>query len=540
MSVKARANYFAPLSIDVDVDDEDVMDQMSMQEEEFAKIDDMLNVMGIGTSKDMAKISSSQFLQLVAGVELKDSPTLPEEQYGRKLFKNTQAMFTHDWGNVLKAVVKVNYPLSRFIDMRGEEMKNLNSQIAGAEMSAPNEPKLEFFNISAKVKISTYNKMVASERANATGTRTRDQADTELKIDEAAHAEIKEEFEAAYVEKYTQYNSELETYNVQLALKKSLGAKLERTAVLSAIVEGLRNAANAITSKLKSAAGLHDKVKQKLSARVVLESTDEMIDNPFDNNNLSGMMQLLQSAYFTATLVHFNADFQRVLGTSVSKEDATKNPMKAITLVEKNMATWTTMNYWEYMTPDVFWTNLVLRALPAGEFQSKCVEHVVSYITQKEAGDGRDDKSRTTARTAKSMPIFDNLRAFIQRQEDSGRHKSSSQVSTTPQQPQLQQQQPTYSHYGASKPKGNVEHAYAAVAEPFTTQVGRDKEVKCKDVNNGLELPYTATTEACPQCCGRTGQFHRPKCYCGHCRKCMLFGHKMEQCKQDPSSYKKA
>lgn len=513
-----------------------LMEDMRMQDEEFARVEDLLKSVGEGMSKEMVRVSANQFIELVKGVELKDSPTLPEEQYGRKLCKNLEAMFQHDWGNVLRAVVKANYPLSRFIDRRSVEIAGFTSKIDDVDMAAPSEPKKEYFTSCANVEKSAYTKAKAAERQGATSRTTRDLSIAEELADEAALREIDDKYEEEYVVLYRKFMREHEVYKSQQVAKKNLKAQLERTVVLSTVVEGLRAAANSITMKLKSAAGLHERVKQKLSSRVVLMNTGEIIDNPLENNNLSGMMQTLTTLYFTATLVHFNADLQRTLSASISKEDVTRNPMKAVTLVERNIATWTTMNYWAFMTPDIFWTNMLLRAMPVSEFQAKCVEHVVSYITEKDSGDGKDEKSVKSVRNSKSMPVYNDLRDFIQRQEDSGRHKPAVVHNPTP---TSTGPNPSSQFAAAGNRRGNVEHAHAAVTELFTTTVGREKEIKCKDVTNGKEFPYTATVEVCASCLAKSEHCHKPKCYFGACSKCNLFGHKSYQCRQDPSSYQK-
>lgn len=512
------------------------MEEMTMQDERFASVEELLKSLGAGMTKEMVRVSATQFADLVKSVELKDLPTLPEEQYGRKLYKNLQAMFRHDWGIVLRAVVKVNYPLNRFIDKRSVEIGGLTAKISDAAMTEPTPPNERYFDSNAKLEKSAYIKAKAAERQSTNSSRTREVTMAEELADEAALRDIEDESERKYVQEYDKYKAEESAYKLHLVEKKNLNAQMERTVVLSTVVEGLRSAANSITSKLKVAAGLHDRVKQKLYSRVVLEDTGEIIDNPFDNNNLSGMMQTLKVVYFTATLVHFNADFQRTLNTSISKEDLLKNPMKAVTLVERHIATWTTMNYFKFMDEEMFWVNILLRTMPACEFQTKCVEHVVAYITERESGDLKDEKSLKSTRNAHSMPIYNDLRGFIQRQEDSGRHKPAA---TLNQQSTSTGPNSNSQYAAAGRGRGNVEHAHVAVAELFTSTVGRERDIKCKDLNNGMEFPYTATTEVCSQCHARTAQCHKPKCYTGACRKCGLYGHKGDQCKQDVSSAKK-
>lgn len=512
-------------------------EDVTMQDERFAVVEESLNSLGAGMTKEMVRVSVGQLADVIKNVKLDDSATLPEEQYGRKLYKNVQSMFAHEWGNILRAVVKNNYPLSRFIDKRSAEIATFTTKMQEADMFEPIPPNKDYLESRARVEKGDYVRTKAEEREQMSpALRTREVKTAEELADKRMFEYIEDERHRIYAEQYSEYLDNSRKYQAQLTEKKKLTATLERTAILSAIVEGLRGAISAISSKVKNAAGLHDRVRMKLCSRVVLDETSETIDNPFDNNNLSGMMQLLKALYFTATLVHFNSDFQRALGASISKEDASKNPMKAVNVVEKNMAVWTTMNYWEYMTPDIFWTNLLLRTIPASEFQSKCVEHVVSFITERESGDAKEDKSTKSGRNTKSsMPIYDNLRDYIQRHEESNRHKPSAIHSATPPGPNL------HSQYVAGRGgKGNVEQAHAAgIAELFTSTVGRDRDIKCKDVNTGMEYPYTATSEVCASCFSRNAQCHKPKCYTGACKKCLLYGHKGDQCKQDVSSVKK-
>lgn len=519
-----------------DVEKDPLAEEMTMQDEKFEEIEDLLNSMGAGMTKEMVRVSVGQLADVIKNVKLDDSSTLPEEQYGRKLYKNVLSMFSHEWGSVLRSIVKNNYPLGRFIEKRSVEISNFTSKLQDADMYEPIPPNKEYLESLAKGKMWEYERAKAEERSQMSpSARTREVKAAEELADEQMLSDFEAERHRTYAVQYSDYMQKLTAYQTQQTEKKILKGKLERTAILSAVVEGLRGAVSSITSKVKNSASLHDRVKMKLCARVVLEDTGETIENPYDNNNLSGMMQLLKALYFTATLVHFNADFQRALGASISKEDAAKNPMRAVSVVEKNITTWATMNYWDFMTPDIFWTNLLLRTIPACDFQSKCVEHVVWFITERESGDGKDDKSTKSGRTSKSsMPVYDNLRDYIQRHEESNRHKPSvvhNQVPTSPN---------PNSQYTAGRGKGNVEHAHAvAQAELFTTFVGRDKEIKCKDVNTGMEFPYTATAEVCASCFSRNAQCHKPKCYTGACKKCLLYGHKGDQCKQDVSSTKK-
>ena len=70
----------------------------------------------------------------------------------------------------------------------------------------------------------------------------------------------------------------------------------------------------------------------------------------------------------------------------------------------------------------------------------------------------------------------------------------------------------------------------------YETEIDRSKNLWCKKENDGMLMPYTATTVVCGQCYPRIGPDNRhfPRCYQGSCRKCekFPFGHMQFNCCQ--------
>ena len=117
---------------------------------------------------------------------------------------------------------------------------------------------------------------------------------------------------------------------------------------------------NAMVSKIKSAVNgcQNGNIKARLSCMVVLDSTAEMIANPFESNNLAGMVQILKTAYSKASLVTFNKDFSEALRCKISEYETNNNPVKAVESVDKIIGQWEAMDYWKYMTKDIFFVNI--------------------------------------------------------------------------------------------------------------------------------------------------------------------------------------
>jgi hypothetical protein len=529
---------FPPSGDDVEFGADEVGDQLGQLDAVEKQISELATP---GLTASLAKGQAEQLCEAVKGVDLKETAKLSEEQFGRKLYKNVKSMFRFVLGGVMRAIVENNYPVDRFISRENEVISVLYHQLQELEAEEvtsdmPDKPDRGDYEVEKRVKWAEKLKQKGKvRRSRKKADKGESWVDTAGEPSPMSEGEDDQEREACYLDIDKKYFNDLEAYKAEclkVKKKKALTAQYTKETakviVLNTIVEGLRTAMGLIISKIKAAVKDHDKVKQKLMSMVVLKSTGVPIPNPLENNNLAGLYEILKLEYAEATLIRFNADLQSTMKLGISVEDLHKNPTKAVQLTDEALEMWMSMDYWRYMTPDIFFTNILLMSLPASSFQVECVKEVQKYQERRENGEVRDDGTVASTGVKQGYPTYNHLRAYIKRCEESARHnKSVSQTANRRPPP-----------YGVKF--GNVETAALSGAE-YTTEIGRDKQIKCKDVHSGHEHPYTATKEVCRTCHGKTpstaGEKHLPRCFQGSCSVCHLFGHKAVNCGQAPSTY---
>lgn len=549
----------------------DQVEQSELQLQQFFLVEEQLKTLGLGLSKEMATKSATQLAENIKLVEMKE-PGLTESHFGRKLYGHVKTIFSNfNLGKVLSEVVESNYSIERYSAKLQDELIGLKGKRQELEAPRVNPPKsMEMYMIYAERE---YEKLLEAERGDTERPGVRRSkgkkksadgdvpGEADLTGDEAEEDERYKAIKKKYRFQYADDDAAYDKYLIHCEQVKASEALLieteNRTLVISIMVDGIRAACNVLVQKIQGAVMPYDKVKQKLSGVVVLDRTGETIANPFESNNLAGMVNILKSEYYTASLIQFNNDFADTLRCSIPAQEVLVNPMKAVQLTDKRIAEWTTMNYWKYMTMDIFFVNILLGYIPGGScnpgastLKDKCVVAVEEFIQKREtAGDWNEAYSQISqGGGASAMPIYRFLADFIRRAENSSKHRSI--VGTGA--PGLTQQSGN-SKLGNSKDSyqatnrrftGNVEAA-AAAGTQYTSVVPREQLVTIKDIETGREYPYTATKEVCSVCYGKPDQAQQDshfaklsaKCYKGTCRSCGLFGHKSANCQQHPCSH---
>lgn len=546
-------DFFPSIDDDVEFSAEQYSDR---QLERFALVKEQITALGgVGLTKELAKGQATQLCEAVKLVELKEDKSTPEEQFGRKLQKNVKTMFQFVLGGVMFAIVEANYPIDRYIENRNEVIAKLQDYLEriDEENLMVDKPDDRYYEMRKKTewadRLDRAKKRATAKATRASGKSVKTAkaagAAEESVVDESgsAPASDAEEDQATFEEgidrefmaEYERWRADKEKIRKRDVEKLRANKVIGKFTILLTLLEGIRAAISTITSKIKAAVKDHEKVKQKLGCMVTLRATGESIANPLDNSNLSGLCEILKSEYAEASLVRFNTDLQQTMKLGISMDEMLKNPTKAVQKSDEMVATWQSMDYWNYMTPDIFFTNILLNSLPASSFQRECVTEVQKYLEAKNSyGDSREDSSVVTATAAvKGFPVYNFLRQYIKRCENSGNHGKQAagaaagnrNFRSTP--------------FSVTNRYGNVETAALSGVE-YATEIGRDKQMMCKDVQTGKEYVYTATKELCAKCYARgahPGDKHFPVCFVGVCNLCGLYGHRKQNCAQAQSTY---
>lgn len=536
-----------------------IVTHTTLKENKFQDVKEFLLTLGGGINKEYAKSTGAMLNESIKSVELvQTAGPFKEQILGRSLVANIQNMFKFTLGNVLEKVVETNYPIDRFIEefsdeikTMDEEMKSLVVQVEdmGGERPAPNYDRAKRrADLAWREKVIRASQQVLSATVPETPTQQQQSqeppviqskkskkksSETEGQIDvtNTAKEAFFIDFEKAFLEEEDVYE-ELKKKKFDLeSRRRAIDSKMSRIVVINSLLEGVRGAVTLLTNKVKACVSTphYEKIKRKLQGMVVIEATRATITNPHDNNILSGMYQILKNEYFTATLAQFNVSFAELFMNQYTATELLKDPLKAARFVEKGIAEWVAMDFWHFLTPDIFFTNLLLVHLPSSTLKEKCVVAVEDFI-KKKCAKGSTLESKLDQ---SEMPVFKFLEDYIKQQQNSSSYRST-----------FYNPSPKVVPPGASLRygnQGNVEMAAAVSPEQvYTSEVEYEKGVAMRNDQMGGMFYYTATKSVCPVCYGKgPGAPHKPKCWQGSCHKCGLFGHKQSMCAQDPAVFKK-
>lgn len=542
-------------------------------------IDDLLMQSGMGLNKELAKSQASQLVESVKSVEFKESG-LEDNVFGRKLVSRLLDVFTFPMGNILAEFVNSNYPSTRFAEIQREAVTRLEENIEETESKlakeTPSKPKdKEYYAAKAKIEwdifvaeikedVEEYERKVREggwttlrgKKGSGKGLKTEQVQEEPTPIpprpdfpdtSETAKNDFYRTFDYRYVEDWERY-ADFDKRKAALdEEKKNLRKDIERYITVNLIVDGVRNTMVLLVNKIKGCLLSYPNIVTKLTATTSLEMTGELITNPYENSNLAGICQLLKKEYHTANLARFNRDFSDLLTCKVTTAKLAENPLLASQQTDKRIAEWVSLNSWAFMTPDIFFTNILLGYLVNDQFKQKCVAEVIDFVNKIDSGDVRDTASVTSTAGFGSMPIYQHLVQFMKTQYESANYLSITGKQGT-------QSQSSATSQGARQPTNNtlrrpfgMQSAAAATATPtakeyasgpYSAEVYRTpKTLWCKDVQAGIEYPYVAMKEKCAACHGKTSgdtkvEMHTPRCFGGVCNRCNLYGHKQYNCLQ--------
>lgn len=551
-------------------------EQMQREHEAVA---DYISKLGNGMSKELAKSQGAQLVDNIKSVEFKEASNLPDTSFGRKLVKNLIHIIDNiAQGETLRLIVDTNYPVDRFIrkiheyDVKAQyDLQRLEADLESEVGPPPHS--LEYYTALGNLE---YDEMAlikkrekAALRATAatlkqalkmqqplepksedsksddvdqlsglsapTAPSSRHPSPSAREDLEISKSEFMNRYTLMYLDAHNEYYEKQSKKLTYASRKKKVDEMIARSVVIVAILDGIRSAMNTIVNKIKACLATgHDKVRTKLCGMVVVEKTGELIVNPFENNNLSGIYHILKIEYHTATLVQFNRDFSDLLRNPFTTEELLRDPLKAINQIDKKVADWMLMSYGRFMTIDVFMVNILLMYLPPSAFKDRCVVSVTEFIQSKEAeiplSFGANAESGVN-----SMLIYQHLVEFMKVQHNSigylqfGNNKPSSNPVNNSRTPK-------------NVPAVGLEWAASVDSNSlYSNEITREKNLKMKDTETGREFFYTATKAQCPVCFGKsTGEkveSHTPRCYSKTCYKCNHYGHTNGNCLQHPSVY---
>ena len=352
---------------------------------------------------------------------------------------------------------------------------------------------------------------------------------------------------ARQMEEYQSYMSKKESYSL---LKTRYDQYKNMQTAVETVLNGYENCFRSITNAIRAQIPRVYEIHSYLQGNATIPATSESIIGPLQKGHLPGIYAILVEHYYQPSLV----DFAITIRNTVQMRKGQDVPiLEYVAQVERTIETWQRLQYWQYMTPDMFFTMICLHGLPSGVYE-KSSHFLMDKLEEKAKSNDQSSDDHSTVHKASShvqnydhlfaqMSSFKELKAFLTKVVKS---KSLSMKKSQPNQ-----------QYNKGQSEAEAAHSVKVTTKPasrsttnnletldkkFSTEVSADFQYtiphpKHKDRN----ASYTATLHKCvlcypggeaPQSGHKATNQHSPRCYGATCKNCNLFGHQDSQCRQ--------
>lgn len=348
-----------------------------------------------------------------------------------------------------------------------------------------------------------------------------------------------------------------------------INANSAKEVVFNSRVSGFETARSAILNKIKGALGDSPEFFRLLSTRVKLHLTREEIIDPWAASNLSGIVQVLMDTYNKPSFVTFQSTLSSTMSFRCTDPSVNSEPTKVVSEVSGIMNVWANMGFWAYMTRDIFFSVVLVNAMPESPTKEKLMLKLNEHMQMLDSAEEPYGSSGIINNTdSGDLPIFDTITKFLEVIQKSNSGKALKQVAAAPAAPTgqaaqafaLSKNQPVrFRQTAMVAEEGEENEAMAAQQsngparstqapppvhqhqpqkrnyEGYKREVARSENI-IMELQGGKKIVYTATVAKCAQCAAGNDA-HQPSCYLSSCYRCGLFGHTKHLCRQHVSTF---
>lgn len=518
-----------------------------------AQLVELLEEQLVGQTLATIKTKNELMRQNVEGVKM-EAPTPDEvkspgkaktEAMGMLLCMNVKRMIAFG-GEELSIMLEINFDVVAFQLERQSRFNKLDSDYKEASelleetITMPTrEAMLEAINdlvAEKRYELKGIRDSLIAERRSKRNKSENAESETEsdkLAAQLAMDTNLKEYAEDVDVKERRNYKIAMLAYEARLEevkrAKKGQKLLLNEQNIEQLMVSrlsGYISIINCIVNKIKEYVRHVPDILSTVSMLVRLKGTPFTISNPYETSNLSGLLQNMLTRYFQPSFVTFQQSLMEALGLRITEQGLRDDPVKIVQDVGRIISTWETLKFWKFMTPDMFFTTVLLNALPEGKERSTVVMEIVRHLSAlaRERGDSQVQVD------LQDMSTFNFVSDYMEMVKVSRVKK-------------VAQGGPGRAPFvpGAGNRHQNRGSEMAALAEGTVVTVA-DNKLYRKEVLPGERVvvshpvsnkpfSYCATRVACKNCT------HSPVCFAKSCHKCGLYGHTEKICRQDPSVF---
>lgn len=314
-----------------------------------------------------------------------------------------------------------------------------------------------------------------------------------------------------------------------------IDAILKGSEKVEKLLRGYSHWASKIMQQIKNIVEPYDNLKSYLNENVRLKNVGIKVNAPFQHDNLSGVLYLLQQKFGD---LQFPAVAQKVLelvNYSANSTVTENNPIQAAQRVQEYMAEWEQFRLFDKLTPDLLFSLVLYRSFTPGVLQDELYKAILMQNYKK------DDLTDST-------PMFTHLTKLIRAKQEA----IDNQITRTSFKTNDTYRKKSYVTPN-SIPKKPVEFEHAHVADGtkpddnpkplFKGEVFKEQGIIIQEQTARGLVPrnYIAVhklSSICSLCFNEKNQIcestkHQPKvCFQTKCVRCGFYGHKQTTCHQ--------
>ena len=446
------------------------------------------------------------------------------------------------------------------------------------------KPTTEVYDLRADLQIHDFTEKVHSESYQPGPFSSSTPSDRAQQITDAIakeSARIKMESRRQFLKAFDDWESSKKTQNDAVSQLRKLEQDVKKHTAVESVLEAFLTADRLIVSNLQNAIiSRYPALCPILKESITIPATREEIPHPWDLKNLAGMAAIIYNQYHKPSFITFNNNLIKAMSFQISADDTKANPMKAVSGVQDLISTWDTHNLWAQMSPDHFWSAVLLRSLNSPALFRDVLQKTQEFIRTHE----HDPPSGR-------LPIFTYTSTYIQNLQSDKTFNSGKPTSTSDKPPYPSRSSNTT--YKSQLLPAGVEHAAAATTpaavpaktvsiaptapssapnrpvpaapgtggpNPRTNPKGKtiySSPIKTYQgpVHKGHKvfidthsppnhpdnrpfryLAVAHRTDVCEKCFAAEPTPCAPPCVADYCSSCTLFGHKSAHCMQLSSS----
>jgi len=273
-------------------------------------------------------------------------------------------------------------------------------------------------------------------------------------------AEINARHNRLFLQAYDTYQVKLTAKNGAQVTLREKEQELKRLYTFEAVLEAFLAAERQIVSIIQKAVITHCvSLKAILQGIAHLPFSGKEIPNPWDSQSLSGIACLIHERFHKRSFVSFNNHLLDAMGYHLSEADTKQFHMKAVTAVQQMIFHWDSRNLWTQMSPDYFWTAVLIRSLyPGTSIRQDLLHEVQKFLREQQSS--LDSKPSLNSPT---LPLFTFACNHLTTVHESRKFISNTRtpvITNPPNNPA--QSHPAATHHYRTRPHPHLEHAAAA------------------------------------------------------------------------------